>query len=519
MFTIVASVAGVLGIGIVHFRADRDLMQRLVVRTAAQRRLDIDDTQAVRTAVKAIDEPPCSEAYLGKMRTILLKSSGIKDIVYRSEDGTRVCSALGIGPAQLDLLGPPPFVSSEGWRLWPEAHLGIPGGDRMIVLDTGQIVLVRPTRAESPALTMDRRQLSIVRIQSDRSIFAAPGADPGFDADTLRSSQPVVSHAGMAASACVGWMCYVLRLSWPDFARVHIASLVSAGAIGAVVGYLAATLGRSLIERQYSMGPSLRRAIRRQALVMHYQPVVELATGRIFCAEALIRWFRPDGSTIDTSEFIDTAEAEGFITEITLLAIRLVGQEMGPLMRSQRSLRINLNITARDLEDPRFRAALREQIELQGIQPSQVGLELTERTVISGRAQIDALSKLRDVGYRIYIDDFGTGYSNLSYLSDIAPEKIKIDRSFIGRLDTDSSRFRFLTAMVDFIHELGVAMIAEGVEKPEQLASLLERGVEYGQGWLFSRPLSASHLAGLLERIGPEGSLLPPLEEAAPTVS
>lgn len=517
LFTIATSVAAVIGIGIVSFRADRDLMRRLVIRTAEQSGLDIEDTQAVRAAVKAIGEPPCSEAFLGKMRAILLKSSGIKDIAYRSADGATVCGALGIDPSVLESFGPPHFISSEGWRLWSAVELDAAPGMQMVVLDTGQFVLARPSSPESPELTQDYRQLSIVRIRNDNSIWPGQGENPGLGAEALRAGEPVVSNNGLATPACAGWICYVLRLSWPDFVRAHEGGFVSAAVIGAVFGGLSTTLIQTLIGRYCSMGPSLRRAIRRQTLVMYYQPVVELGTGKMICAEALMRWFRPDGSMIDTNEFIDTAESEGFITDITLLAIQLVGREMGPLMRSHRAFRISLNITARDLDDPRFRAALRDHIERQGILPSQVGLELTERTIISGRDQIDALIRLRDVGYRVYIDDFGTGYSNLSYLSDIAPDKIKIDRSFIGALDADSSRFRLLAGMVDLVHELGVAIIAEGVEKPEQLASLRERGVQYGQGWLFSRPLSASRIIGLFERIGPDGSLLPsPGQEARP---
>ena len=231
----------------------------------------------------------------------------------------------------------------------------------------------------------------------------------------------------------------------------------------------------------------LHTAFERGDFDLHYQPQLDLSTGRIVGYEALIRWNHPERGMIPPMEFIPIAEETGMI-----LPDRRMGAAQG-LHRcpppAGRLLRRRQHL-AGPVHDQGFRRhRARDDDASTGIKPQRLELEVTETAMMQDRDRAAAILKqLADMGISVAVDDFGTGYSNLSYLIDFPFSKLKIDRSFVSRIDTDSSSGAVVSTIVGLSRALGVSIIAEGVETENQATLLRAAGCEVVQGFLFGRP-------------------------------
>jgi diguanylate cyclase (GGDEF)-like protein/PAS domain S-box-containing protein len=243
-------------------------------------------------------------------------------------------------------------------------------------------------------------------------------------------------------------------------------------------------------------GNELHRAVERNELVLHYQPIVDLHTGRVIGFEALIRWNHPERGLLMPAEFIELAEETGLIVPIGMWVLETACRQTvhwqsirdgyvsaGPLV-------INVNLAARQVADPTLAKTVARIIERTGIRPSALCLELTENTLMhDATTTIDALNALRSQGVNLSIDDFGTGYSSLSYLKRFPVGALKIDRSFINGLGTDPEDTSIVQAIVTLAHSLNLAAVAEGLETSTQLEILRTLGCDFAQGFLLGHPL------------------------------
>lgn len=240
----------------------------------------------------------------------------------------------------------------------------------------------------------------------------------------------------------------------------------------------------------------LRKAIDDNELVLHYQPIVSLSSNRICGFEALIRWNHPERGLIYPGEFIPVAEESDLIILLDRWVLREACRQMAEWHRSFSSvspLTINVNISARHLSDLR----LVEEVELalaeSGLNPEALSLEVTESSLIGNAEQtLTTLSRLKAIKVRLEIDDFGTGYSSLSYLQQLPFDTLKIDRSFVREMSAGTDSADIVKAIVEMAHSLRLKVIAEGVETDEQLSQLRELGCNSVQGFLLSRPVSAT---------------------------
>jgi len=243
----------------------------------------------------------------------------------------------------------------------------------------------------------------------------------------------------------------------------------------------------------------LRRALDRHELVLHYQPVVSLATGRIAGFEALCHWNHPQRGLLRPMEFVPLAEETGLVVPLGAWALReaclrtRAWQERFP----QTSLTVAVNLSARQLAELDLVETISRILEETRLPPGSLRLELTESVLIEqeGRAA-QLMLELRALGVSLDLDDFGTGYSSLSYLHDFKIDTLKIDRSFLQRARAQG--WEIVRAIVSLARALGLTLIAEGVETNEQLTQLRALSVELAQGYLFSRPLPALELEALL---------------------
>jgi len=253
---------------------------------------------------------------------------------------------------------------------------------------------------------------------------------------------------------------------------------------------------------QLALDRELRGALERGELIAYYQPQVELTSGRVVGVEALARWQHPQRGLVSPSEFIPLAEETGLISAVDEQIQRLACAEVARLnCESDGQVQLSLNVSASQLEQEHFVDWLLETIDATGIRCNAVRLEITESVIMREMEVIvPKLTALAEQGVRIGIDDFGVGYSSLSYLQRFPVDTLKIDRSFINELRAEAASSSIVNAIIHMARGLGLDVIAEGVEHPEQLAYLTAQGCQRVQGFIFSEPLPPEALQSLLER-------------------
>jgi EAL domain-containing protein (putative c-di-GMP-specific phosphodiesterase class I) len=246
----------------------------------------------------------------------------------------------------------------------------------------------------------------------------------------------------------------------------------------------------------------LHRALERQELELHYQPVVDLHTQSLVGMEALVRWRHPTRGLLLPHEFIPLAEDSGLIVPVGAWVLKEACRQATEwkVIRTERSqdnarLNISVNVSAVQLADPGFPRQVAEAIQVSGIDPDQLWLEITESALMRDADDaVVVLQAFRELGLHVEIDDFGTGYSSLSYLQRFPVETLKIDRSFVEDLDDRSDNAAIVRAIIGLGDSLGLSIIAEGVERQSQVARLQVLGCHLAQGFLFGRPLPARAL-------------------------
>jgi diguanylate cyclase (GGDEF)-like protein/PAS domain S-box-containing protein len=246
----------------------------------------------------------------------------------------------------------------------------------------------------------------------------------------------------------------------------------------------------------------LRRAIKRKEFFLNYQPIVSLETGKVSSFEALVRWRHPERGLVGPAEFIPVAEETGLIIPLGLWvlneACRQV-REWQKLYLADEHVTISVNLSSRQFSQADLIEQVSSALRESGLRPGNLKLEITESMVMENiDTAIDMLMQLRGLGVGLSIDDFGTGYSSLSYLHRFPIDTLKIDRSFVTQMTDNTENAEIVRTIVTLARSLDMDVIAEGVETREQLRQLSALGCDYGQGYLFSRPVDASPALELL---------------------
>jgi diguanylate cyclase (GGDEF)-like protein/PAS domain S-box-containing protein len=250
------------------------------------------------------------------------------------------------------------------------------------------------------------------------------------------------------------------------------------------------------------LNTDLRRAIERREFLLHYQPKVELASGALTGAEALLRWNHPQRGMVSPAEFIPALEESGQILTVG----EWVLQEACAQLRSWADaglvpLPVAVNLSAKQFQRSDLDAIVGRTLQASGTPAELIELEITESSLVEKPAEaVRMLRSLRAMGVKISVDDFGTGYSSLSYLTRLPLSALKIDRSFVRDAQTSSEAASIVRAVIDMAHNLGFTVVAEGVETEEQVAFLRRHGCDLGQGFLFARPMPADALGARLRR-------------------
>jgi EAL domain-containing protein (putative c-di-GMP-specific phosphodiesterase class I) len=252
--------------------------------------------------------------------------------------------------------------------------------------------------------------------------------------------------------------------------------------------------------RKVELENEVRDALERGEFSFDLQPQVEIATGKLFGFEALIRWFHPERGFIPPDEFIPLIENTENMLKIGYWGLKKAFEILQQLDQlGFKDLKIAVNLSASQFLDPDLLPFLRQQIKVFNRDPSQIELELTERTVVADiELTLETMRQLKVMGFIFSIDDFGTGYSSLAYLKQMPVDVIKIDRSFVSGMSDNSADMQIVSSTIAMVQKLGMRVVAEGVETSAQMKLLQGLHCEIGQGYFISRPIPENELYALL---------------------
>jgi diguanylate cyclase (GGDEF)-like protein len=345
------------------------------------------------------------------------------------------------------------------------------------------------------------------RVGGDEFVVVLPGANPEQHADDILAlvAEPMMADdLEIVVSASVGVATAGLESQDVPGSREAADALLRQASAGM---YAAKAAGRNRWKRTAAitdgaavneirlLGES-RAALADDQLRLEYQPQLDLRTGRLHGVEALIRWDHPTRGPVPPGSFIDVAEKSGLISQIgTWTCATAIAQAVELNNTAGVPVQMSVNISARQLGEPRFAGTVASLLGATDLDPGLLTLELTETGLITDAPQVrENLMNLHEQGVQLSIDDFGTGHASIAYLNDFPIDEIKIDRSYVDRLDSPEGSAIVLSC-IELAHALSVSVVAEGVETSDQLTRLAELGCDIVQGYHYSRPLSPDALS------------------------
>lgn len=470
----------------------------LMVASEVLRRSMAAGDQAISAEDRLRDQDgdPCSDAAIARMRDIDMASSYLQLVGYVA-DGRLICSSMGRHGDGIPL-GPVEYVSRLGTRVRRSVPLGLGEGKRFLVLERHHYAA-----AIHPEMVTDiypvRPELSL-GLYGSRSGLLMSGRGP-FDPAAeprLRTSKESVFFNGkyliaiqrsnrydITAYAAVPVALLRGRLYAFAVVLIPIGLLVGAGLVFACL-YLA--------RQQASLPSLLRGALKRREFALHYQPIVDLRTGRMAGAEALLRWTRGNGEVSSPEVFIPAAEDCGLIRLVTRYVLEKVAVDAVRLLQRWPDAYISLNISSSDLQSGDIVESLRTLVATPGIEPRNIVVETTEYSFVDPDNAGRVVREIRALGIRVAIDDFGTGFSSLSLLTRLQTDYLKIDKIFVEAVGTDSPAKDVALHIIRMAESLGLDVIGEGVETQAQAAFLREHGVRFAQGWLYAKAMPVDQL-------------------------
>jgi sensor c-di-GMP phosphodiesterase-like protein len=447
-------------------------------------------------AANASPDPPCSQADMELLRRLTFAARFLKD-VGRVRDGVLLCSAASGKLANGIPLTAPDYVLPFGLAIYRNYPVNRSQGDRAMVA-----VFRRSEAVLSPDMFADYPQTPVHYFVGavDRTNGIVQSRDLGavrVPAGVLNSQKVVRVGDELYLARCgrVFTLCAVTHMSLSEMRHAGKPLLLMYLATGTASGVACGVAFLMAGHKRRSHSSQLKRAILMGKLSVAYQPIVQLGSHHIVGAEALARWTDEDGESIRPETIIELAEAEGFVSEITRFVLTRSLEELGTILAGNPSFQLNINLATSDLADPRLLLLLDEKLRDGTVSAHHLTFELTERATSNREVAIAAIKRLRQRGHSVFIDDFGTGYSNLAYLTELNVNGIKINRSFIATLGTDSVTASIVPQILAVAKALSLKVVVQGIEREEQAIYFAEEDPEIlGQGWFFGMPIPARSL-------------------------
>ncbi|HIE9110614.1 TPA: EAL domain-containing protein [Klebsiella pneumoniae] len=466
------------------YRELDDYSNRIVVRT-----LQVADQarEALREA-DAHTAASCSPEHLLTLRRIAYTHRYIQEVLWL-RDSVPQCSSLEDHSVAVTFPSPD-HIAPDGYRTWLTSindlgldHQMTAMGSRqhMVMIDPVSFIDVVPASEEkihTMLFGLDHQKMVISSQPLPAKVWQRI-KDPHVDMLTLDNTVYRIQRIPELGSGIVTWSS---TLPLQQRIRQQLFFWLPAGIFTSL---LATWLLLRLLRHLRSPRNSMLDALNSEAIQVHYQPIISLQDGKIAGAEALARWQQPDGTFLSPDIFIPLAEQTGLITQLTEDIVRKIFADLGPWLRQRPEVHISINLSVDDLRSPTLPTLLHNQLQHWRIAAEQIILEITERGFVDPETTMPVIAHYRQADHRISIDDFGTGYSSLSYLQKLDVDTLKIDKSFVDTLE-----YRPLTPhIIEMAKALNLATVAEGVETESQRDWLRQHGVQYAQGWLYSKAL------------------------------
>jgi sensor c-di-GMP phosphodiesterase-like protein len=446
--------------------------------------------RAVLDALNASTDPYCSDAEIEHFRKLIYASQYLKD-GGRVRDGRIDCTAmLGRVTGTAAKLGQG-VTRADGTRFYRDPDLFRIPGQTVAVVEKGNVLIVyNPFNRK--AFQSSSMRYTVTNQSAGNGRERLLGEVPSIQNAILTTQGTARVGDTLYATRCADTyaMCVTAYASVDETLQAESSQLKVYVALPALCGALLGFVLSSVYRRSHSMEQRLRRAIRRNAIGVAYQPVVDLETRRIVGAEALARWTDAEYGDVSPEVFIRIAEERGFVHEITQLIVQNSLADMSNLLRICPEFRLSVNIAPHDLSDPGFLPMLEHAMANAGVPARCLVMEITERAAADSQTARDAIVRLRRMGHSVHIDDFGTGYSSLAYLNDLSVDGLKIDKAFTQAVGTESVPVLILPQIFSLAASLGLQMTVEGIETEEQAQYFRSNPLRMlGQGWFLGKPM------------------------------
>jgi len=439
----------------------------------------------------------CSPDLIREFRTKAAALYTMRGVEYVSGDGFVACTSFG----QLE----PPVEAREADEvIEPEGSLVdftppvetnyFPGTSivaRYRLRDGGRVEILFPPELLLSTLPSDALgDDGFVRVTMRGIELAALGVRPTSTKGTLSATADVgLFEAQVTATATRSWALSGWRRN-----------LMLNGVVGGFAGLVLVAGVAHLAGRRSSITDELKDALDNHEFEVHYQPVIDLQSDHCVGAEALLRWRHPDRGLVPPDLFIALAEETGAIIPITRWIMDQVGEDMGPLLQAHADFHIAINLAPAHFTNLDVVADAKEVAEACGIDPARLLFEVTERGLVDDAGCRQVIEALGELGSEVAIDDFGTGYSSLAYVEKFHLDYLKIDKAFVSTIGTAAASAGLAAIIIEMAGQLGLRIIAEGVETEAQMTYLRDHGVTNAQGWYFSKPLPADEFVDFARR-------------------
>lgn len=491
-----------LSIFLAHHKANQvfhdeldDFAERALVRTS---RVIDQSTDAVDEINRSTDKT-CTLPHIQAMRRVALNYRYIQEILFETSGQIHCSSFQEHSDAQH--IGEPDKVGRGGFSAWYTNTTDLGFKRTMIYIGKPPHIAVIDPLSFIDVIPYSGQQMNIAMVSLGKNQVIASSvpikaiawkleAKRGLRSYEFQNSAYVIRRENNLGLAMIAWApLSPLRHSWYKQLLIWLP-------IGMGFSLGAGMYITRVLRRLQSPRARLTDAINNNEFTVKYQPIVDLQNGECVGAEILLRWKQPDGSWLSPDVFIPLAEENGLITVLTEQVIEKLFTEMGSWLHHHPGHHISLNLATCDLLSDHILSVIRPYLTKYFIKPEQIAFEITERSFSDPKLTAPVIEQFRRAGHPIYIDDFGTGYSSLSYLQNLDVDVLKIDKSFVDALE-----YKKVTPyIIEMAKMLNIAMVAEGIETAGQAAWLRDQGVQFGQGWLYSKALPKDAFIGWVER-------------------
>ncbi|MFJ3044788.1 EAL domain-containing protein [Herbaspirillum chlorophenolicum] len=477
--------------------AEQQRLQSFATRVLDRSAVSLGQAFGALSQLNADKPTVCSPEHIAKMRMQTVNTRSVEQIGY-FQKGLLKCTSWGIVDKTI-AQSPIDFTTSSGMAVTLEGRPGVTGGGRMVSVHMGHYnALISADRfadviADARTVLALARGTDVVAVsdaESSHAIFlqrVLRGDINGKDAEFLYA---VAEREGWTAVAFSGRDDVV-----PGFNK-QLKWMIP---IGIFISLVIVFLAIKVTQRRLSPRAELELGVKNREFVVHYQPIMDLRTGRCVGAEALVRWNKSDGTMVRPDLFIPLAEETGLIMDITDQVIEKIVSELSSMLILDRSLHIALNLCAEDIRTGRVLPVIDAALEASGISHEQIWIEATERGFMDIESSKETLNKARQSGHSAAIDDFGTGYSSLQHLQGLPLDALKIDKAFVSTIGADTVSSAVIGHIIEMAKSLKLFIVAEGVESQKQADYLAARGVDFVQGWFYSKALPAKEFLAFYE--------------------